>query len=82
MAPWLELYEKKDAAHLSTEAKRRLEGFYYADDINVFKADIHNSKKGTPALHKIIDILKKNKWSIEDFYNHIQKKWTTKKSVG
>jgi len=86
MAPWLELYEKDNVEHLSTEpfggAKRRLNGFYYTDDISVFKTDIHNSKKGTPALHKIVEILKKNKWSMEDFYKYLQKKWTSKKSEG
>ena len=74
MATWLELYEKDDKEHLSTEpyggAKRLLD---YS--IDKFKTDIHNSKKGTPALHKIVDILKKEKWTIKDFYKHLQDKW-------
>jgi len=74
MAMWLELYEKDDKEHLSTEpyggAKRLLD---YS--IDTFKTDIHNSKKGTPALHKIVDILKKEKWTIKDFYKHLQDKW-------
>lgn len=57
MAEWLELYEKDNVDHLSTKpfggAKRRLNSLYAFDGIKSFKADVHNSKRGGPALHKI-----------------------------
>jgi hypothetical protein len=80
IAPWLELYEKDKKEYLSTEpfggAKRRLQSLYSFDGLQSFLADIHNSKKGTPALHKMVEILKKNKWDVKDFYKHLQDKWT------
>lgn len=79
MAPWLELYEKNDKAHLSTEpfggAQRRLQGFRYSDGIKLFEAEVHYSKKGTPALHKIVQVLKTKKWDMKAFYKHLQTKW-------
>ena len=75
MATWLELYEKNDKEYLSTRAKRLLNTLRSFDGIDSFKADVHNSKKGTPSLHKIVDILRKNKWEIKDFYKNLQDKW-------
>jgi len=79
MEIWLELYEKNNKDELSIEpfggAKRSLRLLSSFDGINSFEADVHNSKKGTPSLHKIVDILKKNKWTMKDFYKHLQDKW-------
>jgi hypothetical protein len=79
MEVWLELYEKTDAESLSTEpfggAKRLLRTLRSFDGIKSFEADVHNCKKGTPSLHKIVEILKKNKWTMKDFYKHLQDKW-------
>jgi hypothetical protein len=79
MEVWLELYEKTDAESLSTEpfggAKRLLRTLRSFDGIKSFEADVHNCKKGTPSLHKIVEILKKNKWTVKDFYKHLQDKW-------
>lgn len=79
MAPWLELYEKDKVEHLSTSpfggAKRLLNTLGSFDGIESLKADVHNSKKGGHALHKIVEILKTNKWDIKDFYKHLQDKW-------
>lgn len=84
MAPWLELYEKDDEKYLSTEpfggAKRSLRNLNSFDNIETFKSDIHNSKRGTPALHKIVEILKKEDWNINDFYRHLKEKWLQKSS--
>lgn len=79
MAVWLELYEKDNVDHLSTKpsggAKRRLNSLRAFDGIESFKADVHNSKRGGPALHKILEILKINKWDMNAFYKHLQDKW-------
>jgi len=79
MAVWLELYEKDNVDHLSTEpyggAKRRLNTLCAFDGIESFKADVHNSKRGGPALHKIVEILKINKWDMKAFFKHLQDKW-------
>jgi hypothetical protein len=80
MAPWFELFEKDREEHLSTEpfggAVRRIKSLWGMDGFSSFSADVHNSKKGTPALHKIVQVLKKNNWDLKDFYKHIQQKWT------
>ena len=82
MSTWLELYEKNDKDHLSENpfggARRLLSTIRSFDGIESFKADVHNSKRGTPALHKIVEILKKNNWNIKDLYKHIQDKWQDK----
>jgi hypothetical protein len=76
---WWELYEKKNESDLSTEpfggAKRLLGTLSYWDGINSFKTDIHNNKKGTPSLRKIVDVLRKNKWDVDQFYNYLKDKW-------
>ena len=85
MATWLELYEKDDITHLSTEpfggAKRSLTSLWAYDGIDSFKADIHNAKRGTPALHKIVQVIRKNGWDVVDFYKHLQEKWTKRKTT-
>lgn len=76
---WLELYEKSNVDELSTEpyggAKRRLRTLRSFDGRTSFLADIHNSKRGTPPLYKIVEVLKKKKWDLKDFYKHLQDKW-------
>jgi hypothetical protein len=79
MGAWLELYEKRNKDDLSTEpyggAKRLLDTLFSFDGFSSFKADVHNSKKGTPSLHKIVEVLRKKKWDIKDFYDHLKDKW-------
>ena len=79
LAPWLELYEKNKKEYLSKEpwggAVGLLDSLRSMDGIESFKCDIHNNKTGTPALHKIAEILKKKDWKMSDFYKHLQEKW-------
>jgi len=75
LASWLELYEKDKKEYLSEKAIRDIRRLYAIDGMSSFFADVHNQKKGSPALHKIVEILKKEDWTITDFYKHLQKKW-------
>lgn len=74
VAPWVEFYEKDRKEYLSDDAKGMLRWGFRS--LKSFKTALHNSKKGTPSLHKLVKILKKNKWDINEYYTHIRDKWT------
>jgi hypothetical protein len=69
-AAWIELYEKDSKEHLSDRAKGMLRGFR---SYTSFEQDL---KRSTPSQHKLVNILKKNKWDVKDFYEHVRDKWT------
>jgi len=75
---WLEFYIKDKLEHLSIRAKKQLRSFDYPDAIDVFLADVHNAKKGTPALHNIVKILKQKDWTTKDYFKFIKNKWEHK----
>ena len=79
VSDWLELYEKNNVDELSTEpfggAKGKLKTLTSFDGMESFLADMHNSKKGTPSLYKIVQVLNYKKWNLKDFYKHLQNKW-------
>jgi len=73
-ASWVELYEKDKKEYLSDDTKGMMKwGFR---NLSGFNHDLQNEKKGSPALHKLVTILKKNKWEAKDFYDHVREKWT------
>jgi len=74
MAAWVELYEKDKKEHLSERALTIL-GKYGFHEFSQLKADIHNHKRGAKGLHKFVDILKREKWTPKDFYEHVREKW-------
>jgi hypothetical protein len=73
-ASWVELYEKDKKEYLSDDTKGMMKwGFR---NLSGFNHDLQNEKKGSPALHKLVEIMKKNKWEAKDFYDHVREKWT------
>lgn len=72
---------------LSERGKYALERLPYAKydrtAVSTFKADLHNAKayqlgdggRNREALHKIVEILRKQKWTAESFLQHLAMKW-------
>ena len=79
VAPWMELYEKDNKNYFSKEpfggAERKLRSLRSMDGFRGFEADVHNCKRGTPAVHRLAKVLKKNNWKLAEFYKFLQKKW-------
>lgn len=79
---WMELWGKKDKAHLSTEpfggAVRKLESLRSLHDtMSSLQSDLHNDRqlKGEKASIELYKLLRKENMTLDDFIWALRKKW-------
>jgi Zn-dependent peptidase ImmA (M78 family) len=79
---WLEAYYKNKVSELSKRAQSLVYNIKYswrADDIQNLDIDLSNERKpdstGYNTASKIINILQKKNWTLQQFVQHLKRKW-------